>query len=74
MFVEGEGQAGCKQNQNGIQHFCKRQFASRGGGANRMLVEEGANKWLVEGEGQQDVSRGGGANRMLVESEGQAGC
>ena len=30
-------------------------MVSRGGGANR---------WLVEGRGKQDVSRGGGANRL----------
>ena len=41
-----------------------KQAVSRGGGANRMLVE---------GWGKQDVS-GGGANRMLVEMEGQTGC
>ena len=39
MLVVEEGQAGCNQNQNGIQHSCTRQVGSRGGGVNRLLVE-----------------------------------
>ena len=51
-----------------------KQYVSRGGGANRLLVEGEGQTVLVEGRGKQDVSGRGGVNRMLVEGEGQTDC
>ena len=49
-----------------------KRVVTRGGGADRLLVEwGGANRLSLEGRSKQAVGRGGGANRLIVEGEGQ---
>ena len=46
MLAERDGQTGCWERGRG------KQAVSRGGGANRMLLERGVNRLLAEVEGE----------------------